>query len=62
MIFIDPVFLMQIGALTTQNVMVDRLSPWANYVCAPPKEEGVAYQHHFWNPLPEEVCSFLEID
>ena len=46
---------MQIGALTTQNVMVDRLSPWATYVCAPPKEEGVAYQHHFWNPLPEEV-------
>ena len=45
--------------------MVDRLCPWASYVCAPPKEEGVSYQHHFWNPPGEEVChicNFLKIN
>ena len=32
---------------------MDRISPWATYVVAPPKNEGLAYEHVVWNP--EEV-------
>ena len=28
----------------------DRLSPWADYVCQPPKEQGHAYEQIFYNP------------
>jgi len=36
--------------------LVDRISPWATYVVAPPKNEGLAYEHVVWNP--EEKYSF----
>ncbi|KAK8752206.1 hypothetical protein OTU49_012502 [Cherax quadricarinatus] len=48
----------QISLLTPKDMMVDRLCPWASYVVQPPKTEGLAYHHHFWNPPPEERYSF----
>ncbi|XP_068240503.1 1,4-alpha-glucan-branching enzyme [Palaemon carinicauda] len=44
----------KIGVLTAENQMVDRLSPWANYVMKPTKTEGLAYHQLFWNPPVEE--------
>jgi len=29
---------------------VDRISPWATYVVQPPREEGVTFRQHIWNP------------
>ncbi|RZF42612.1 hypothetical protein LSTR_LSTR001407 [Laodelphax striatellus] len=35
----------------TQNgELVDRLSPWATYVVAPPREEGFTYKQRVWHP------------
>ncbi|KAF2360613.1 Alpha-amylase/branching enzyme C-terminal all beta [Trinorchestia longiramus] len=48
----------KIGVVTASGEHVDRLSPWASYVCKPPKEEGVAYQHHFWNPPKDQRYVF----
>ncbi|XP_047740965.1 1,4-alpha-glucan-branching enzyme-like [Hyalella azteca] len=49
----------KVGVTTASGECVDRLSPWASYVCKPPKEEGVAYQHHFWNPPKDQVSQTL---
>ncbi|TRY80465.1 hypothetical protein TCAL_10489 [Tigriopus californicus] len=35
--------------------VVDRLDPWATFVCPPPKGSGYIYNHHFWNPPKEQV-------
>ncbi|XP_045583278.1 1,4-alpha-glucan-branching enzyme isoform X2 [Procambarus clarkii] len=48
----------QMGLLTPKDRMEDRLCPWASYVVQPPKSEGTAFQHHFWNPPPQERYSF----
>ncbi|KAG7166036.1 1-4-alpha-glucan-branching enzyme-like [Homarus americanus] len=48
----------KIGLLTPKDVMEDRLCPWASYVVQPPKTEGIAFHHHFWNPPPEERYIF----
>ena len=41
---------------TKDGQFVDRLSPWATYVKPPPtKEQGIAYEQHFWNPPASEV-------
>ncbi|XP_064121951.1 1,4-alpha-glucan-branching enzyme-like [Macrobrachium nipponense] len=48
----------KVGLLTQENQMVDRLSPWANYVVKPAKTEGLAYHQLFWNPPVEERYVF----
>lgn len=48
----------EVGVLTPKDTMEDRLCPWATYVVQPPKHEGTAYQHHFWNPPPNERYAF----
>uniref|UniRef100_A0A6A7FR02 1,4-alpha-glucan branching enzyme n=1 Tax=Hirondellea gigas TaxID=1518452 RepID=A0A6A7FR02_9CRUS len=48
----------KIGVVAETGEHMDRLSPWASYVCKPPKEEGVAYQHHFWNPPTDQRYLF----
>eukprot|EP00096_Caligus_rogercresseyi_P014748 TRINITY_DN7241_c0_g1_i1.p1 TRINITY_DN7241_c0_g1~~TRINITY_DN7241_c0_g1_i1.p1 ORF type:complete len:698 (+),score=186.61 TRINITY_DN7241_c0_g1_i1:63-2156(+) len=40
------------------NVIHERLDPWATYVKPPPVEEGVVYNHHFWNPPSDERYEF----
>jgi len=39
---------------TNRGKLLDRISPWANYVVKPPVGEGEAYQQVVWNP--PEVC------
>ncbi|KAL7631237.1 UNVERIFIED_CONTAM: hypothetical protein RMT77_018462 [Armadillidium vulgare] len=48
----------KVSNLTDGKTTVDRLSPWANYVVAPPKTEGTAYEHRFWNPPKDKVYTF----
>ncbi|MPC19759.1 1,4-alpha-glucan-branching enzyme [Portunus trituberculatus] len=50
--------LFYVGVLTPKDTMEDRLCPWATYVVQPPKHEGTAYQHHFWNPPANERYTF----
>jgi len=50
----------KIEIVTASGEHVDRLSPWASYVCKPPKEEGVCYQHHFWNPPKDQLYKFAQ--
>ncbi|XP_046405478.1 1,4-alpha-glucan-branching enzyme [Ischnura elegans] len=38
--------------------LLDRLSPWAQYVVPPPKNEGVTYRQLMWNPPPEQKYHF----
>jgi len=38
---------------TNRGKLLDRISPWANYVVKPPVGEGEAYQQVVWNP-PEK--------
>ncbi|KAK8752209.1 hypothetical protein OTU49_012502 [Cherax quadricarinatus] len=52
----------KISLLTPKDMMVDRLCPWASYVVQPPKTEGLAYHHHFWNPPPEESMKHFYIE
>ena len=46
---------MQVGVTCSNGSNVDRLSPWASYVCQPNKDEGLAYEHRLWNPPKEQV-------
>ncbi|CAH0382025.1 unnamed protein product [Bemisia tabaci] len=39
---------------TGSGELVDRLSPWANYVVQPPKTEGVTYRQYIWQPPANE--------
>lgn len=43
-------FLVQIVVEDNNGAMLDRLSPWANYVVQPPPNEGCAYQQVVWHP------------
>ncbi|KAF0301684.1 1,4-alpha-glucan-branching enzyme [Amphibalanus amphitrite] len=44
---------------TKDGQFVDRLSPWATYVKPPPtKDQGIAYNQHFWNPPASERYQF----
>lgn len=39
---------------TLSGELVDRLSPWAEYVVQPPKEMGYTYQQRIWHPPQEQ--------
>lgn len=32
------------------NELLERLSPWANYVVQPPKSEGTTFKQRIWHP------------
>ncbi|KAK2722654.1 1,4-alpha-glucan-branching enzyme-like [Artemia franciscana] len=49
---------LKIVIATKDGQLVDRISPWATYVVQPPKTEGVAYEHVFWNPPPASKYQF----
>ncbi|KAK9503231.1 hypothetical protein O3M35_011847 [Rhynocoris fuscipes] len=44
----------KIAVKTSNEVIVDRISPWATYVVKPPKNEGLTYKHLLWNPPPTQ--------
>ncbi|CAL4130548.1 unnamed protein product, partial [Meganyctiphanes norvegica] len=48
----------KVGMLDPKDMMVDRLCPWATYVVQPAKDQGVAYQHHFYNPPEDQRYKF----
>lgn len=49
--------LVQIVVETNNGELLDRLSPWANYVVQPPVNEGFAYHQVVWHP--PKVIVFL---
>ena len=51
-------FYPQVGVTCSNGSNVDRLSPWASYVCQPNKDEGLAYEHRLWNPPKDQVTFF----
>jgi len=38
--------------------LLDRISPWANYVVQPPKEQGYIFKYIFYNPPKEQKYVF----
>ncbi|KDR15603.1 1,4-alpha-glucan-branching enzyme [Zootermopsis nevadensis] len=43
---------------TKNGELVDRLSPWADYVLQPPRVEGFTFKQRFWNPPSREKYQF----
>ncbi|CAH1786510.1 unnamed protein product [Owenia fusiformis] len=48
--------MIKLEVLSKDGQMLDRISPWAKYVCQ--KEKANVFDWHFWNPPKEEIYKF----